>query len=130
MELTVEDSGGEDDEEYTYEDDEYITDEQMQEMRQADQHAQDQDEFHMTVKEIKAKIHVIRERVSKIRSEQDSVYVNYSRDFNLSSSLESLVGFWSLIQMAMVLLTGILQVVVVKGLFEERSCVRKFLFWL
>ena len=127
---------GEDDD-YAYEDeDDFIPADQMLEMRKSDQDAEDKDEFHMTVKEIKAKLHGIRDRVHKIRSAQDSVHLSHSRDLHQADNLRSLIGFWSLVQMAMVVVTGLLQIAVVKGLFQEettqrtRSIRKTIFFWL
>jgi protein ERP2 len=108
---------------YDYDDD-YIGSEELREMRALDEG--NVDEFQMTVDEIKESLTKIRAHVYRAQHDQDLFSVMYAKDFNSVNNTLSRCNFWAVVQLTLVLLTGLLQVFMVKGLFDEKYSFKKY----
>ena len=80
----------------------------------------------MTVTEIKTKLLLIRTHMASAESEQGAISTVYARDFHNAVNLQGRVDLWLVSKLGMVLVTGAAQVIMVKGLFDSKYTVKRF----
>ena len=108
---------------YNYEGDEYIAEDDFEEMRKADFET----EYDISVKEIKEKLKLIRHNVGTLKTAQNVFEAHQRRDYNNALDVADRCDLWALIHLGLILITGIFQVIVVKGLFDEKYSVKRFI---
>ena len=67
----------------------------------------------------------VRGQLTQAQQYQDQLRAFEARDRNTAESNFSRVNFWSIIHLVCLLLTGFVQVVMLKSLFDEKSAIRR-----
>ena len=93
----------------------YFESEEWQKMRELDQEALD--EYQMSLDEIKSLISVIKRNVNAAHRLQEYLMSNSLKKHHGVENILSRVDFGSFVRLSMILVTGLTQVVMVKGLF-------------
>ena len=81
----------------------------------------------MTVAEIKSKLLFIRTNLASAENEQGLLNDVYTRDFHNAVNLQTRIDLWVVSKLALVLITGAFQVLMVKGLFDSKYTVKRFM---
>jgi protein ERP2 len=109
---------------YDYEEDEYIDEEEMKGMR--DQDKEIVKTFDIKVSEIKTVLQEIRQHVGKAKHYQDLMNSVKTRDYHFLTHTLKRVNMWSFVHLAVLIFTGMVQVYVVRSLFDDKmNFVRK-----
>ena len=82
---------------------------------------------YISVKEIKEKLKLIRHNVGTLKTAQNVFEAHQRRDYNNALDVADRCDLWALIHLGLILITGIFQVIVVKGLFDEKYSVKRFI---
>ena len=107
---------------YNYEGDEYFDEGDFEEMRKADFET----EYEISVKEIKEKLQVIRHNVANAKTAQQLLEAHERRDLNNAMDLADKCLWWAFLHLMLILATAMFQVLVVKGLFDAKYSVSRF----
>lgn len=81
----------------------------------------DSDIYDMAVQDIQSVVERVRGHLWRARRDQDHLRVAESRDRNLAESTCNHVTNWSLLQLSVMVIAGLLQVFMVRSLFETKS---------
>jgi len=109
---------------YEYDEDEYIEEDEMKHMKEQDKELVKS--FDVKVSDIKSTLQEIRQHIGKATHYQALMNSVKSRDYNLLSHSLSRVNMWSFIHIAVLIFTGLVQVYVVRSLFDDKmNMVRK-----
>lgn len=81
--------------------------------------------YDMKLQDIQDAISRVRGHLNKIRHLQDTVRAFEARDRNIAESNFYRVNSWSIIQIVIMLLVGIVQVIMLRSLFDDSSRVKK-----
>jgi len=81
--------------------------------------------FDMKVEDIKESVHTTRINLGKMKHFQFMKSSDMSRDTNHVNSNKETINFWSMVHLAMMLMVGFIQVLMVKQLFAEKSFLYK-----
>jgi hypothetical protein len=90
----------------------------MYQMQKLDRELYDSSSLTVTLDEIRKEVKSIRNNVFVIEQFQLLAGRDHSTDLNHLKNVFSNINFWSLIQLALILTTGFLQVFMVKGFFR------------
>merc|ERR1711892_840642 len=82
--------------------------------------------FEMKAEEVKDLVHKVRTNVGKIRHFQYMTSAAMSQDSNHVEYNKHTIDMWSVVHVTIMLLVGVIQVVMVKQLFEDKSFFHKF----
>ncbi len=82
-------------------------------------------EFHMTVEEIKDHLRRIRSNVASANHQQGQFNLLYSRDYHNVVNTLGRANLWGWLHLGMTVATALMQVLIVKGLFDEKYSVRR-----
>ena len=119
IDIAVTDPAPENYSEYVYDGDEDIPTQEMLAMKATDVALEDL--FQMKVKEIKEHIRKIRASVGSARSEQEMAYIHNTKDYHNVVNLQSRLTLWSSLHVALVILSGLIQVYIVRRLFQQKT---------
>ena len=109
---------------YEYDEDEYIEEDEMKNMREQDKELVKT--FDLEVKEIKHVLQELRQHVGKAQHYQSLMNSMKEKDYHLLAHSLSKVNMWSLVHMSVLIVTGLVQVYVVRSLFDDKmNMVRK-----
>lgn len=97
--------------------DDYIEEEEMERMRLMDR----EDSLEMTVEEIKDSLQGIRSDVRTVSRIQDQMLYSYTQDMKMAQRNNEKVTLWSLAHLSVLVAIGIVQVLMVKSLFSDKS---------
>jgi len=81
--------------------------------------------YEMKIEDIKDAMDRIRGHLSKSRFMQDQLRAFEARDRNVAENNYNKVGNWSMINVTVMVITGIIQVVLLRSLFDEKSRLHK-----
>ncbi|XP_023712535.1 transmembrane emp24 domain-containing protein 5-like [Cryptotermes secundus] len=82
--------------------------------------------YDIKIQDIQDAINRVRTHLVKIRHIQDTLRAFEARDRNIAEGNFVRVNYWSMIQIAVMLFVGLIQVVMVKSLFDDKSRVHRF----
>ena len=108
-----------------YEGDDYFDDDDMKAMRQSD--LDHESEFQMKVAEIKEKLQRIRANVATVDHHQGTHNVVYARDYNNVVNTLRKVDFWGAAHLVAVMVIALMQVYIMKGLFDDKYTLKKLI---
>ena len=109
---------------YEYDEDEYIEEDEMKGMREQDKELVKS--FDLKVSEIKHVLQEIRQHIGKANHAHQMMNSQKTKDFNVLSHSLSRVNMWSFIHITVLMFTGLIQVYVVRSLFDDKmNMVRK-----
>lgn len=109
---------------YEYDEDEYIEEDEMKNMKELDKDLVKT--FDLSVKEIKHVLQELRQHVGKAQHYQSLMNSMKAKDYHLLTISLSRVNMWSLVHISVLLFTGLVQVYVVRSLFDDKmNMVRK-----
>jgi len=77
------------------------------------------------VEEMTSSIKIIKESISKSRRMQEQIRAHEFRDRSIAEHNFERVNFWSLVHMCILLTAGLVQVYVIRSIFDEKSHLRK-----
>lgn len=77
--------------------------------------------YEMKIEDIKVAMDRIRGHLTKSRFMQDQLRAYEARDRNIAESNYSKVNTWSLINISVMMVTGIVQVILLRSLFDDKS---------
>ncbi|KAG7163213.1 transmembrane emp24 domain-containing protein 1-like [Homarus americanus] len=80
-----------------------------------------EDIYEMKIEDIKGAMDRIRGHLTKSRFMQDQLRAYEARDRNVAENNCSKVNTWSIVNVVIMLVTGIIQVVLLKSLFDDKS---------
>ena len=86
---------------------------------------EEQDDYD-EVETMSASLTLIRERMKKTRHLQEQIRANEFRDRSIAEHNFERVNFWSIVQVAIMVIAGFTQVLMIRSIFDEKSPVRKF----
>ena len=86
---------------------------------------EEQDDYD-EVESMSASLTLIRERMKKTRHLQEQIRANEFRDRSIAEHNFERVNFWSIVQVAIMVIAGFTQVLMIRSIFDEKSPVRKF----
>ena len=86
---------------------------------------EEQDDYD-EVESMSASLTIIRERMKKTRHLQEQIRANEFRDRSIAEHNFERVNFWSVVQVAIMVIAGFTQVLMIRSIFDEKSPVRKF----
>lgn len=112
-----------DDPEDDYEDDDYLDDDDWDKIRENDEDTVTV--YEMKVEDIKTKVHDVRIHLGKMRHFQFMLGAQSSKDSKQMEANLSRLNFWSLVHMSMMIIVGVIQVIMVRQLFTDKSMVQK-----
>lgn len=95
--------------------DDYLEDEDWEKMRDYDRGQ------HLTLDDVKEMIHEIRDNVRTSSHTQAMMGAMHSQDMKMAERNGEKVTMWSLIHLSFLLAIGIIQVVMIKSLFSDKS---------
>ena len=81
--------------------------------------------YDIKVQDIKDSVAKVRSQLTQAQQYQDQLRAFEARDRNVAESNFSMVNCWSMIHIGTLIITGIIQVVMVRSLFDEKSVIRK-----
>jgi emp24/gp25L/p24 family/GOLD len=81
--------------------------------------------YDIQVQDIKDSVAKVRGQLTQAQQYQDQLRAFEARDRNVAESNFSMVNFWSMVHIGTLIITGIIQVVMVRSLFDEKSVIRK-----
>lgn len=81
--------------------------------------------YDIQVQDIKDSVAKVRGQLNRAQQFQDQLRAFEARDRHVAESNYTLVNFWSLCHMVAMVATGLIQVVMVRSLFDEKSVVRR-----
>lgn len=84
-----------------------------------------EDVFDMSVEELEAAINRVRSNLNRARHMQDQLQAFESRDRNIQEHNFSRVNTWSMVQIALMVMVGLIQVIMVRSLFDDKSRVHR-----
>lgn len=84
-----------------------------------------EDVYDVTVDEVQAVVSNVRINLNKVRQVQELLKSTEARDRNIAEENYFKVNTFSLVQLCVMLLVGLMQVVMVKGLFDDTSTVHR-----
>ena len=109
---------------YDYDEDEYIEEDEMKHMREQDKEIVKT--YDLEVKEIKHVLQELRQHVGKAQHYQSLMNSMKAKDYHLLSHSLSRVNMWSFVHITVLIFTGLIQVYVVRSLFDDKmNMVRK-----
>jgi len=109
---------------YEYDEDEYIEKDDMKNMREQDKELVKT--YDLKVSEIKSVLQEIRQHIGKANHAHQMMNSQKTKDFNVISHSLSRVNMWSFIHIVVLMFTGLIQVYVVRSLFDDKmNMVRK-----
>jgi len=109
---------------YDYDEDEYIEEDEMKNMREQDKELVKT--FDLSVKEIKHVLQELRQHVGKAQHYQSLMNSMKAKDFHHLTHSLSRVNMWSFVHVTVLIFTGLTQVYVVRSLFDDKmNMVRK-----
>lgn len=82
--------------------------------------------YDMKIQDIQDAVGRVRTHLIRIRHVQDTLRAFEARDRNIAESNYVRVNYWSIIQIAVMLLVGLIQVIMVRSLFDDKSRVHRF----
>jgi protein ERP2 len=68
---------------------------------------------------------MVRGKLTRAQEFQDQIRAFEARDRNTAEGNFTRVNFWSMIHLIALLITGVVQVVMVRSLFDEKSTLRR-----
>ena len=68
---------------------------------------------------------MVRGKLTRAQEFQDQIRAFEARDRNTAEGNFTRVNFWSMIHLITLLITGIVQVIMVRSLFDEKSTLRR-----
>ncbi|XP_068213799.1 transmembrane emp24 domain-containing protein 1-like [Palaemon carinicauda] len=77
--------------------------------------------YEMKIEDIKDAMNRIRGHLTKSRIMQDQLRAYEARDRNIAENNYTKVNSWSMINISVMIITGIIQVVLLRSLFDEKS---------
>ena len=95
-------------------------------MRQKDRDREES--FNMKIKEIKRSLQTIRHHLAISDRIQEALQAIHSQDFHMAERNLDRVTWWSSIDLIVLILTGGIQVIMVKSLFDENYKMHKFVW--
>lgn len=84
----------------------------------------DAEEYDMKVEDIEHKLRIIKEKISQSRHFQDQIRAHELRDRSVAEHNFERINFWSFLHVFALLSASLIQVLVVKSLFDEKSKLR------
>jgi len=81
--------------------------------------------YDIQVQDIKDSVAKVRGQLTQAQQYQDQLRAFEARDRNVAESNFSMVNSWSMIHIGTLIITGIIQVFMVRSLFDEKSVIRK-----
>ena len=109
---------------YEYDEDEYIDDEDMKNMREQDKELVKS--YDLKVSEIKTVLQELRQHIGKAQHYNSLTNSMKLKDYNLLVNSLSRVNMWSIVHIAVLIFAGLSQVYVVRSLFDDKmNMVRK-----
>lgn len=106
-------------------DDDYIDAEDWETLKENNEDTQTL--FDMKMEDIKTSVHDVRIHIGKIRHYQFMVGAHMSKDTHQVEANLSRLNFWSVVHMTLMIVVGLVQVFVVRQLFEDKSVVHKMI---
>lgn len=85
----------------------------------------EEDNYEMQVRDIDASLRMIRDRISRSRHIQDQLRAFEFRDRSVAEHNFERVNFWSTVQLFLMVAAAVVQVVLVRSIFDEQSAVHK-----
>ena len=79
----------------------------------------------MQVQDIEVALKSIRERMTRTRHFQDQIRATEFRDRSVAERNFERINFWSSMQVMIMIVAGLVQVVVLRSLFDEKSALHK-----
>merc|ERR1712116_86176 len=80
--------------------------------------------YEIHVQDIKDSVAKVRGKLTKAQLYQDQLRAYEARDRNMAESNFSRVNFWSVIHIISLVITGLIQVIMLRSLFDEKSAMR------
>jgi len=80
--------------------------------------------YEIHVQDIKDSVAKVRGKLTKAQLYQDQLRAYEARDRNVAESNFSRVNFWSVIHIISLVITGLIQVIMLRSLFDEKSAMR------
>jgi len=111
-------------EDYDYDEDEYIDEEDMKSMKE--RNTEDATLFEMTVEEIRTAVHRVRINVGKLRHFQLMFGASMNSDGHQAMNNLEKINKWSLVHLSLILVVGLIQVFMIRQLFEDKSIFDRF----
>ena len=109
---------------YEYDEDEYIQEDEMKGMKELDKEIVKT--YDLEVKEIKHVLQELRQHVGKAQHYQSLMNSMKAKDYHHLTASLSRVNMWSFIHVTVLIFTGLVQVYVVRSLFDDKmNIVRK-----
>ncbi|KAK4002957.1 transmembrane emp24 domain-containing protein 1 [Daphnia magna] len=81
--------------------------------------------YDIHVQDIKDTVATVRGKLTRAQEFQDQIRAFEARDRNIAEGNFTRVNFWSMIHVITLVTTGIIQVVMVRSLFDEKSTLRR-----
>ncbi|XP_021916427.1 transmembrane emp24 domain-containing protein 5-like isoform X2 [Zootermopsis nevadensis] len=82
--------------------------------------------YDMKIQDIQDAMSRVHTHLVKIRHVQDTLRAFEARDRNIAEGNFIRVNYWSMIQIVVMLFVGLIQVIMVKSLFDDKSRVHRF----
>lgn len=82
--------------------------------------------YDIKIQDIQDVMNRVRTHLVKIRHIQDNLRAFEARDRNIAEGNFVWVNYWSMIQIAVMLFVGLIQVIMVRSLFDDKSRVHRF----
>merc|ERR1712226_1379298 len=106
-----------------YDEDDYFDAEDWDKIKENDEDTQSL--YEMKFDDIKNSVHDVRIHLGKMRHFQFMLGAQSSKDSRQMEGNLSRLNFWSLVHMTIMILVGVIQVIMVRQLFSDKSMVQK-----
>lgn len=84
-----------------------------------------EEQYELTIQVIEEAVKKVKTHLMKVRHMQETARAYGARDFNVIEEYYKRVNYWSMLQIIVMLVVGIVQVIMVKSLFDEQSTFHK-----
>ncbi|KAJ9579433.1 hypothetical protein L9F63_024457 [Diploptera punctata] len=82
--------------------------------------------YDMKIQDIQDAVGRVRSHLAKVRHIQDTLRAFEARDRNIAESNFVRVNYWSIVQICVMLIVGLIQVIMLRSLFDDKSRVHRF----